>query len=345
MTHTYYHSNLGTSLRQRSACLSTPVLRTGSSAPGKVSCPIPTVHNSHRLQEACLSKDIGCSPAEAWVAMFKAPASRNSSQKESQKKCPCTTTMKTLWLRFSFALLRVLRASTGAKCKGGNWKLTAEEGRLWKSKEPLPTKLTKPSHWLGFSPTPCLVFHGFPSMLQWTAPPATLLSTVITSSPFTVVCSITSLTTLLGLQLETIWLCNGHYHPRGCVCANSFSSLPQSHGALWQLRLPTLETHRHRCFPLAQPSEGQAIVWISPEAGGKIKGEWLLLVGKVKGRVILPVCVGRAGNWFKEGKRWRETGKIFLFLSLSSVAVWQRQAPKMPRMSAHSSWFSLSDLL
>lgn len=160
----------------------------------------------------------------------------------------------------------------------------------------------QPLAWFLLHPMPFFSMSSPPPSNEWTAPAATLLSAVIISGPFTVVCSIISHITLLGLQLETIWPGNGNYHPPG-GCANSFFSLPQLHVALWQFLLLTLETSRHRRFPLAQPAEGQATVWSSPEAEGKIKGEWLLLMGKVKGRVILPVCVGRAGDWFKEVKR------------------------------------------
>lgn len=148
MTHTHYRPHLGTWLRRGS-----PVLRTGSSAPGKVSCPTPTVRNSHRLPEACLRKDIGCNPAEAWGAMFKAHASQKSSQKELYKKCPCTTTAKTLRLRFSFTLLRVLRASARAKRKGGNWKRAAEEGGDEKARNRYPQSLQSPATGL-VSPLP-----------------------------------------------------------------------------------------------------------------------------------------------------------------------------------------------
>lgn len=80
MTHMHYPFHLGTSLRWASACLSTSVPRAGSYAPGKISCPTSTVHNSLGVQEACLSKDMGCSPAEAWMAMSKAHASLVAKQ-------------------------------------------------------------------------------------------------------------------------------------------------------------------------------------------------------------------------------------------------------------------------
>jgi len=73
------------------------------------------------------------------------------------QKYPCTATTKTLRSGLSLALLWVLRSSPGAECKAGNLQHAADKGRLWKTKEPSSTKLTKPSCWLGFSPTPCLV--------------------------------------------------------------------------------------------------------------------------------------------------------------------------------------------